>query len=127
MKRPGITPLGIALALALAATEASAQVVYRDVQAREPLVRIERVPPREGVVHSDIYDVYTPPYTPGLSDRYVRRSETVVVNGDLVVMTDGSPAPRYPSSTLWDPVHPHWGHQIDYGLFNRRGPQDFGQ
>ena len=127
MNRPRIAPLGIALAMSCAATAASATVYYRDTYVtREPVqvVRVERVAAPEVIHYPDGYVTYTAVDSPRIVERrYLAPRETVVVQADPVVVTA---TPYYPSAH-WNPRHPHWGHLIDYGLFNRQGPSDFGR
>ena len=130
MNRPRIAPLGIALALGCTATAASATVYYRDTYVtREPVqvVRVERVTAPEVVTYPDGYVTYTSVDSPRIVERrYLAPRETVVVQADPVVVTGTAYYSTYPT-THWDPRHPEWGHLIDYGLFNRQGPTDFGR
>jgi hypothetical protein len=126
MNRHQIVPLGIALAVGCAATTASAAyVTYRDVYvgpAPVEYVRVERVTAPE-VITYDRYVVRSVPATSRVVERYVAPRETILVQADPIVVSGG---PRYVSNN-WDSRHPHWGHLIDHGLFNRKGPTDFGR
>src|SRR6185369_13709652 len=119
-----------AFILAGTATAASATVVYRDVYVEPaPVVRVEPVTTREvysldnGQLAYTTYDssrvvTYDTPRV--VERRYIEPRETVVVESDPVVVS----APRY-YRPYYDP-NPQMGQLIDYGLFNRRGPDDFG-
>lgn len=118
--------LGVSLVLGCAATGASAAVAYYPdgyvVYDPTPnVVRVERVSVPEVVTYNDRYVYYTTPETPRVVERYVSPRETVVVNAERMYV------PSVPDSSQWNPRHPHWGHLIDHGLFNRTGPNDFGR
>ncbi len=127
MNRPRIAPLGIALALGLTATVASAthgDSLYRthrgDIYVHPAPVevrRVEYVAPGEVIRYTDHY-VTPAPATNVVVEReyYVAPRETIVVQADA----------SYPYAFA-DPLHPHWGHLLDYGLFNSYGPNDFGR
>ena len=124
MKNRRIAPLGVALALAFTATAASAEVVYTETYvspAPYEVVRVERVAGSDVVTYPDGYVVYNT-QSPRVVERYYPPRETVVIQADPVYVT----APGYPYAYA-DPRHPSWGHLIDYGLFNREGPNDFGR
>ena len=128
MNRSRITPLGLGLALACAATTAAADVVYYPdgyiVYDSSPAVRVERVVAPEVVASNDVY--YTTTETPRVVETYVAPGNAVVVRSDPLVVTGTRYYSSYPG-THWDPRHPQWGHLIDHGLFNRTGPNDFGR
>ena len=123
MKHPRITLLAGALALAGTATAASATVVYRDVYVEPAVVRVEPVTTREVVSRDDgtlTYRTYERSHV--VEPRYVEPYQTVIVEEDPVVVS----APRYYRPYSYDP-NPQMGQLIDHGLFNRRGPNDFGR
>ena len=124
MKNRRIATLGIAIAAGLTATAASAEVIYREAyvsSAPYEVGRVERVAGSDVVTYQDGYVVYNTPQ-PRVVERYYPPRETVVLQADPVYVT----APSYPYAYA-DPRHPSWGHLIDYGLFNRQGPNDFGR
>jgi hypothetical protein len=127
MNRSRIAVIAAAASFACAATGAAAAVayypdgyvVYDPAPART--VRFERVTAPEIVTYDDRYVYYSATEGPALVERtYVAPGETVVVQADPLVVTG-------PAREQWNPRHPHWGHLIDYGLFNRTGPNDFGR
>ena len=124
MTTPRIAAIGVALALAGTATTASAYITtYRDVYVTPaPVVRVAP----EVIAYDEGYVTYYPTSTPTVVERYVPARETVIVQADPVIVT----APRYETryeTAYWDSRNPQWGHLIDYGLFNRRGENDFGR
>lgn len=111
----------VALALGAAATAALADryVVYNDVYARAApveVVRVERVAPVEVVAYNERH-VSAAPVVVERNYSYVAPRETIVVQAE----------PVYTATYVYDWRHPQWGHHIDRGLFNRRGPNDFGR
>lgn len=123
MNRPRIASIGITLALAGAATAASATTVYREVYVSPepaPMVRVERVAAPD-VIYEERYVTYAAPERTRVVERYVEPRERIVVEAAPLAV------PRAPLPAEWNPRHPHWGHLINYGLFNRQGPNDFGR
>lgn len=124
MNRPRIAPLAIALTLACSASAVSATPVSREVDAgREsiPGSRDERATTSEVVTYEERHAAYTAPESPRVVERYAEPPRE-----SIAVQAGRSTAPARPLAGEWDPRHPHWGHLIDYGLFNRSGPNDFG-
>lgn len=119
MKR--IVQLGLALTMigataALAATGDRWYGTYRDGDyVRVEPVEVTRVAPREVYVYDERYD--SRPIVIERDYTYAPREYVVV--------------PDYYYRTYDDnfvkPLNPETGHLIDHGLFNRRGPNDFGQ
>ena len=125
MNRTRIARLGIALALGACATAASAQVVERYVtyggdgyyvrQYPVEVVRVENPAPREVIVYDARYAAPAPAVV-ARDYSYLGPRETIVVQAE--------PSYSYP---MYDPRFPQMGHLIDHGLFNRKGPNDFGR
>ena len=126
-----IAPVAIALALAGVATAVSATtvVLYPDgyvVHSAED-VQVERLTLPEVVTYNDRYVTsYDPRSTaPAYVDTYTYVEPAP--RESIIVQADPLYGPRAPVAGEYNPRHPHWGHLIDYGLFNRKGPNDFGR
>ena len=114
--------IGIAIAAALAATAASAAY---EVVSVDPVTgtRIERVE----------YTVPVTRYETVVEERVIPRETVVVEAGyvtrfpaDEILLRPGYPdLSGYPDRT--SALNPQTGQLIGYGLFNRAGPNDFGQ
>ena len=122
-----IARLGIALALGACATAASAQVVERyvtyggDVYVRPApveVVRVENAAPREVIVYDARYAA------PAVVARDYSYRDYPYAGPRETIVVQAAPGYSYP---MYDPRHPQMGHLIDQGLFNRRGPNDFGR
>ena len=126
MNRPRIAALAAAVALGCAATASAAVLYYPEgyVTYEPRTVRIERVTAPEVVTYDDRYVYYTTNESPRVVERYVAPGETVVVQSDPIVV---NATPYYSANNMYDSRHPQWGHLLDHGLFNRRGPNDFGR
>lgn len=122
MNRPRIATLGIALALAsTAAWSAAGDAWYgthRDFERRVPVEVIaapadvvvyeERLAPRHVIVPRHVV----------VEREYVYGPRYVYAPREIVVLRDDRDAVAA--------LNPETGHRIERGLFNRRGPNDFG-
>ena len=121
MKRHPLAVAGIAIAAALGTTAASAAYEVIRVDPVTGIERIEYVEPRPIVIYTD---------SVAPRERIVVESEPIYsynyYSPDEILRRPGYPdLSGYPDRTA--ALNPQTGQLIDYGLFNRRGPNDFGR
>ena len=117
MKRPRIATLAIALAAASTGAVAAAGDTWYGTNRHNEVV-IE-TPVEVTRVHTD----------PALEDRVVyeeRIASPVYVEREYVVLDEPAYVVISREDPLFDPLHPQMGQRVGQGLFNRKGPNDFG-
>ena len=117
MKRPRIAALALALAAASTGAVAAAGDTWygtnrhSDVVIETP-VEVTRADTYPAIEDRVIYEERI------ASPAYVEREYVILDGPEYVVVPREDP--------LFDPLHPQMGQRVGQGLFNRKGPNDFG-